>query len=120
MRISRGNRSTRRKPAPVQLCPPQIPHDLTRARTRAAAVGSRQLTAWPLRGHLQPYRVVQRRYLHNVHKDTDRYTYRPCIHNNVSKIVLLIPDPEDRKQVDDDLLNVTIPQQQPQALDCSI
>jgi hypothetical protein len=40
MRIGRGNRSTRRKPAPVPLCSPQIPHDLTWARTRAAAVGS--------------------------------------------------------------------------------
>jgi hypothetical protein len=29
IRIGRGNRSTRRKPAPVPLCPPQIPHDLT-------------------------------------------------------------------------------------------
>jgi hypothetical protein len=29
MRIGRGNRSTRRKPAPMQLCPPQIPHDMT-------------------------------------------------------------------------------------------
>jgi hypothetical protein len=28
MRLGRGNRSTRRKPAPVPLCPPQIPHDL--------------------------------------------------------------------------------------------
>jgi hypothetical protein len=28
MRIGRGNRSTRRKPAPLPLCPPQIPHDL--------------------------------------------------------------------------------------------
>jgi hypothetical protein len=27
MKIDRGNRSTRRKPAPVPLCPPQIPHD---------------------------------------------------------------------------------------------
>jgi hypothetical protein len=33
MQIDRGNRSTRRKPAPVPLCLPQIPHDLTRART---------------------------------------------------------------------------------------
>jgi hypothetical protein len=24
--IGKGNRSTRRKPAPVPLCPPQIPH----------------------------------------------------------------------------------------------
>jgi hypothetical protein len=37
--------STRIKPAPVPLCPPQIPHDLTLDRTRAAAVGSRRLTA---------------------------------------------------------------------------
>jgi hypothetical protein len=45
MRIGEGNRSTRGKPAPVPLYPPQIPHDLTWARTRAAAVGSQQLTA---------------------------------------------------------------------------
>jgi hypothetical protein len=31
MQIGRGNRSTRRKPVPVPLCPPQIAHDLTRA-----------------------------------------------------------------------------------------
>jgi hypothetical protein len=43
MRIGRGNRSTRKKPAPVPLCPPQILHYLTWARTRAAAVGSRRL-----------------------------------------------------------------------------
>jgi hypothetical protein len=36
MKIGRGNRSTRRKPAPVPLCPPQIPHD----QTWAAVVGS--------------------------------------------------------------------------------
>jgi hypothetical protein len=28
MRIGRGKRSSRRKPAPVPLCPPQIPPDL--------------------------------------------------------------------------------------------
>jgi hypothetical protein len=38
MKIGRGNRSTRRKPAPVSLCPLQSPHDLTRTRTRAAGV----------------------------------------------------------------------------------
>jgi hypothetical protein len=27
MKIGKGNRSTRRKPAPAPLCPPQIPHD---------------------------------------------------------------------------------------------
>jgi hypothetical protein len=45
MKIGRGNRSTLRKPAPAPLCPPQIPLDQTRARTRAAAVGSQRLTA---------------------------------------------------------------------------
>jgi hypothetical protein len=40
IKIGRGNRSTRRKPAPAPLCPPQIPQDQTRARTRPAAVGS--------------------------------------------------------------------------------
>jgi hypothetical protein len=42
--IGRGTRSTRRKPAPVPLCPPQIPH-ATRTRTRAVAVGSQGLAA---------------------------------------------------------------------------
>jgi hypothetical protein len=42
--ISRRNRSTRRKPAPVPLCPPQTPH-AARTPTRAAAVGSQRLTA---------------------------------------------------------------------------
>jgi hypothetical protein len=45
MRIGRGNGNTRRKPASVPLCPPQIPHVLNRTRTRAAAVGSWRLTA---------------------------------------------------------------------------
>jgi hypothetical protein len=45
MRIGKGNRSTQRKPAPVPLCPPQIPHALTWDRTRAASVGSQRLTA---------------------------------------------------------------------------
>jgi hypothetical protein len=48
MRIGRGNRSTRRNPASVPLCPPQIPHDLTWDWTRAAAVGSQRLTAWAM------------------------------------------------------------------------
>jgi hypothetical protein len=37
--IGKGNRSTRRKPAPVPLCPLQTPH-AARTRTRAATVGS--------------------------------------------------------------------------------
>jgi hypothetical protein len=48
LKIGRGNRSTRRKAAPVPLFPPQIPYDLTRARTWTAAVGSYRLTTWAM------------------------------------------------------------------------
>jgi hypothetical protein len=48
MKIGRGNRSTRRKPAPAPLCPLQIPRDQTRVWTRAPAVGSQRLTAWAM------------------------------------------------------------------------
>jgi hypothetical protein len=41
--IGRGNRSTRRNPTPVPLCPPQTPHAV-RTRTRAAAIWSQRLT----------------------------------------------------------------------------
>jgi hypothetical protein len=42
--FGKGNRSTRRKPAPVPLCLPQIPHAAL-TRTLVAAVGSQHLTA---------------------------------------------------------------------------
>jgi hypothetical protein len=48
MRIGRGNRSTRRKPAPVALRPQQIPHDLTQAQIRVAPVGNKRLTSWAM------------------------------------------------------------------------
>jgi hypothetical protein len=48
MKFVRGNRTTRRKPVPAPLCPPHIPLDQTRARTRTAAVGSQRLTAWAM------------------------------------------------------------------------
>jgi hypothetical protein len=48
MRTGRGNRSTRRKPAPVPLYPLQMPHDLTWDRTWVAVVGRRRLTAWAI------------------------------------------------------------------------
>jgi hypothetical protein len=56
VRTGRGNRSIRRKTASVPLCQPQIPHDLTRVRTLAATVESRQLTAWAMaRSAIWPY-----------------------------------------------------------------
>jgi hypothetical protein len=50
--IGRETQSTHRKLAPVLLCPPHIPHDLTWARTWAAAVGSQRLTIWAM---VQPF-----------------------------------------------------------------
>jgi hypothetical protein len=44
MMTGKGNRSTRRKPAPVPVCPQQTPY-AARKRTRAAAMGSQRLTA---------------------------------------------------------------------------
>jgi hypothetical protein len=46
MRIGKGNRSARRKPAPVLLCPPQTQHDLIWDQTQDAAIGSGRLAAW--------------------------------------------------------------------------
>jgi hypothetical protein len=45
MKTDRGNRSTRRKPTPAPLCPPQIPLTRPGFETRDAAVGSQRLTA---------------------------------------------------------------------------
>jgi hypothetical protein len=42
--IGRGNRSTRRKPVPLLICPPQTSH-AARTGTRTAAVESQRLTA---------------------------------------------------------------------------
>jgi hypothetical protein len=46
MRTGRGNRSIRRKSDPVSLYSPQIPYDLTRVRTRTAAVEFGVLVFW--------------------------------------------------------------------------
>jgi hypothetical protein len=56
MKIGRGIRSTWRKPSPMPVCPPQIPHDLT----RATAVGRQRLTAWAMarpRCSLVPFEI---------------------------------------------------------------
>jgi hypothetical protein len=39
MKLTGENQSTREKPVPVPLCPPQIPHGLTRDRTRGLRGG---------------------------------------------------------------------------------
>jgi hypothetical protein len=48
MKIGRGNRSTRRNLPQRHFVHHKVPHDQTRARTRAAAVGSQRLTAWAM------------------------------------------------------------------------
>jgi hypothetical protein len=44
--IDSGKRSNQSKPAPVAICSPQIPYDMTWARTLAAAAGIRRLKTW--------------------------------------------------------------------------
>jgi hypothetical protein len=46
MKIGRGTEVLGENLPQCQFYLPQISYDLTRARTRAAAVGSRRLTAW--------------------------------------------------------------------------
>jgi hypothetical protein len=48
MRIGRRNWSTRRRDAPLPLCPPQLPHNFTWDQTQTAAVGNQRLTAWAM------------------------------------------------------------------------
>jgi hypothetical protein len=48
MKLTGRNRQLGENPVPVPLCPPQIPHGLTRDRTRASAVRGRRLTAWAM------------------------------------------------------------------------
>jgi hypothetical protein len=46
--FGRGNRSTRRKPSPAPLCPPQNPTWRPGFEPRTAAVGNQRLTAWAM------------------------------------------------------------------------
>jgi hypothetical protein len=48
MRIGRGNRSTRRKPAPIVTFSTTNPTLIDLGSNRAATVGSRRLTAWDM------------------------------------------------------------------------
>jgi hypothetical protein len=57
------------KPVPVPLCPPQIPHGLTRARIRSSAVRGRRLTTWAM---VRPYIDLGPWRLHN-----GGYSYYP-------------------------------------------
>jgi hypothetical protein len=90
MRIGRGNRSTRRKPAPVPLCPQQIPHDLTRARTRAAAVGNWRLTPDLWHGQLLEYVSFNTRLNMRLQHNGAPPHYSRKLHQRLSKFILRI------------------------------
>jgi hypothetical protein len=63
MRIDRWNRNTRRKLTLVPFCPSQMSHYLTWARTRAAKVESRRLTAWAMTRPKPTVKVTEQRKL---------------------------------------------------------
>jgi hypothetical protein len=81
MKIGRGNRNTRRKPAPAPLCPPQIPLDQSRVWTRAAALGSQRLTAWAM---------ARPNLLLTIEDDSDRNSECIC-YNTASECVTYPP-----------------------------
>jgi hypothetical protein len=72
MRIGRGNRSTRRKSTPVPLCPPQIPHELTLARNKAAAATNRLSYGMAYHGLLQAAHTTPLFLATEEHQDSRR------------------------------------------------
>jgi hypothetical protein len=82
MKIGRGNRSTRRKPAPAPHSPPQIPDSQTRARTRAAEVGM----LFPLHENNihSPSEVVTSWYLRWINKF---FPWTPRLSNTAQALV---------------------------------
>jgi hypothetical protein len=83
----RGNQSTWWKPASVQLCPPQIPHDLAHAGTWAAMMGSWRLTAWGMAwcSSLLPKQIFEQLQCYRSKSLTSYYEAKLCF------ICLLIP-----------------------------
>jgi hypothetical protein len=65
MRIGRGKEVVWVKPAPVPLCPPKIPRNLTWHRTRAATVGSRRPCT--IRRRTSHYYTMMRAYSPSLH-----------------------------------------------------
>jgi hypothetical protein len=61
------------KPVPVPLCPPQIPHGLTRDRTRASAVRAWRLTPWAM---ARPIREVYNMKYPDEHKNCSAGFFR--------------------------------------------
>jgi hypothetical protein len=71
----------------VPLCPPQIPHDLTWDRTRAAAVGSQRLTAWAM---ARPLWILGGK--HNVRQTIDWELFQDLYLNILNQHKLMQPE----------------------------
>jgi hypothetical protein len=102
MITGRGNRSTRRKPAPVPLCPPQIQHDLTWARARAAAVGSRWLTVLAMQYPLVSWYFLPLRYMQSLHAHSQTRTHQDealFVQSTTSRLTDLLKSSEQHKLI---------------------
>jgi hypothetical protein len=75
--IGKGNRSTRRKPAPMPLCPPQTP-PAAWTRTRAAPMESQRITALAT-----ARRFIILTFILDVFWIQKLFKIRPLIHNPV-------------------------------------
>jgi hypothetical protein len=89
--LGRGNWSAQRKPAPVPLCPPQIPHDLTWVWTWAAMMRSWQLATWSTaRPDWQPDHCLWADCLDNVGSSTSHNLVGLRPSWSVAEIALLV------------------------------
>jgi hypothetical protein len=73
---------------PVPLCPPQIPHDVTRVGIRAAVVGSWQQIAWAMALSWQRFDAASRVTL--TRKQTGHAPYKPLWFIFMTKCIYLI------------------------------
>jgi hypothetical protein len=65
--IDRGKpKNSEKKPVPVPLCPPQIPHGLTLVWTQASAVRGQRLTTWALARPFAPSCLTDARPLQSL------------------------------------------------------
>jgi hypothetical protein len=82
------------KPVPVPLCPPQIPHGLTRDRTRASVVGGRGLTAYAMARSLcsakNDVNIEASIKIYNQPKQFFYVLYKSYIHSSFTLMVAII------------------------------
>jgi hypothetical protein len=72
------------KPAPVPLCPPQIPH-AARTRTRAAALGNQRLTAWAT---TRPWWTLKEKTNQNIRDDRNAVSQVVEVYRMVDYILI--------------------------------